>query len=325
VKVYLEGIGDAPPWADLLPAWHHLASRDAVGRHRVAQDRGSADIVLTLFNKDPRYFRLPYDPRRFIYGNFDNGFPVFPGIYPSLTPRNAHPQYAQSGPYVVGAWNEDDLDLEHKRVKYLYTFVGSARTHPLRRAVLRLRHARGFLRDSSTDDAYKSNQPPETYDQFRRQYRANLAESSFVLCPRGAGVSSVRLFETMCAGRVPVVIADDWIPPSGVSWPDCILRIAEKDVETIPELLESLEGRASEMGSLARKEWEENFSEERIFDWTIEKLVSMHSATRWRRQEFLLWRARRLMARENLRRVTLPWAKREVTSLSNWLRSRVSR
>src|SRR2546423_4170060 len=35
--------------------------------------------------------------------------------------------------------------------------------------------------------------------------------SKFILCSRGVGTSSVRLFDTMRMGRVPVILSDQWL------------------------------------------------------------------------------------------------------------------
>jgi len=312
MKVYLESIGCAPPWHDQLILLRDLASKDKVGRHCVVAERVSADIVLSVFHEDPRFCNLAYplehDRRRFAFCSYDNGFPALPGLYPSLTPWNADSRFARSAPYLPKPWDDDDVDLDRKDPAFLFSFVGSALTSPIRRRILDLRHKRGFVRDSSNDDGYRSAQPQDVYQRFQKSYRTVLADSQFVLCPRGVGTSSIRLFETMRAGRVPVVISDHWIPPLRVPWEEFIVCIPEKEIAGIPRRLESLAERAREMGHRARQQWEMNFSENRVFNWLVDQVVEMGRVDAG---AFRKWKARRLTDWRNLRRVTLPILKQK--------------
>lgn len=45
------------------------------------------------------------------------------------------------------------------------------------------------------------------------QFRAALEHSTFALCPAGTGPNSIRLWEAIGAGAIPVILADDWAPP----------------------------------------------------------------------------------------------------------------
>jgi hypothetical protein len=115
----------------------------------------------------------------------------------------------------------------------------------------------------------------------------------------------------MRAGRVPVVISDHWVPPMGVPWNDFIIRIDEKDIASIPQRLESLEGQAREMGQNARKQWEMNFSESRIFDWMIEQIAEMRISVNGVNSGLWKWKLRKMLHRRNIRYVTLPWLKKK--------------
>jgi hypothetical protein len=45
-------------------------------------------------------------------------------------------------------------------------------------------------------------------------YNEVLSDSVFSLCPEGAGPNTLRLWESLAIGAIPVVIADDWLPPN---------------------------------------------------------------------------------------------------------------
>jgi hypothetical protein len=98
------------------------------------------------------------------------------------------------------------------------------------------------------------------------EYADALRRCRFFLCPRGNGIGSVRLFETMQAGRVPVIISDQFVLPRGIDWGSCSIVIRERDIAYIPKILE---GRAAEWRTLAanaRAAWEANYSDASLLD-----------------------------------------------------------
>ncbi|MDQ2919268.1 MAG: glycosyltransferase family 47 protein, partial [Verrucomicrobiota bacterium] len=103
----------------------------------------------------------------------------------------------------------------------------------------------------------------------------------FVLCPRGVGASTIRLFETMRMGRVPVILSDEWVPPVGPLWEKFSVRVAEKDFAQVPRLLEEREHMAVPMGQLARREWEEWFSPEVAFHRVVDYCLAIKEGRRW--------------------------------------------
>jgi Exostosin family len=108
---------------------------------------------------------------------------------------------------------------------------------------------------------------------YHRGYAEVIRASKFVLCPRGLSVSTVRLFETMRMGRVPVILSNGWVEPEGPRWDDFAIRVAEGDCARIPRLLEGYETKARSMGELAREQWLEWFSDEvafhRVVQWCL--------------------------------------------------------
>ena len=73
----------------------------------------------------------------------------------------------------------------------------------------------------------------------------HLQQSTFSLCPRGYGVSSFRLYETLEVGAIPIYIVEDdvdhWLPFSDkVDWNKLAVLLKEKDIEKIPEIIDSI-------------------------------------------------------------------------------------
>jgi len=106
--------------------------------------------------------------------------------------------------------------------------------------------------------------------EYWRRYAEICKASKFILCPRGMGASSVRLFDAMRMGRVPVILSDQWVSPEGPCWDKFTLRVREADFDRIPALLEQLEPKAVEMGMLAYAQWEEWFSPAVCFHHVVE-------------------------------------------------------
>jgi len=110
---------------------------------------------------------------------------------------------------------------------------------------------------------------------YRKQYSDALYLAKFVLCPRGFGTSSFRIFESMRCGRVPVIISDDWVEPQGPDWPSFSIRVRESQVSSIPQILSERVSESKAMGSRARKEWEQWFSPSSSFHYLIESILKI--------------------------------------------------
>ncbi len=72
---------------------------------------------------------------------------------------------------------------------------------------------------------------------YREEYFDLIDDSRFVACPRGTGLGSYRLFETLMCGRIPIVIADDYEMPLEklVDFSDVMMRCPEDDLENLPD------------------------------------------------------------------------------------------
>ena len=80
----------------------------------------------------------------------------------------------------------------------------------------------------------------ETFDirlaqQLRREFVQNMVESDYVLCARGKGNFSYRLYETLSCGRIPVFIDTDCVLPYDrwIDWKQYCVWIDEKDLPAV--------------------------------------------------------------------------------------------
>ena len=94
-----------------------------------------------------------------------------------------------------------------------------------------------------------------------------MAQSRAVLCPRGFGVQSIRFFETLSAGRIPILISNNYILPleNQIDYATVIWNIDESKVMQLPAeiaaLFESMRrSDISRTGARARELWLEFFA-----------------------------------------------------------------
>jgi len=82
-----------------------------------------------------------------------------------------------------------------------------------------------------------------TDEEAATEYKDILARSVFALCPSGTGPNSIRLWECIQAGIVPVVLSDEYAPPGNASlWELAVVRCRESksEIRQLPARLQSL-------------------------------------------------------------------------------------
>jgi hypothetical protein len=288
MRVYL-ATAYPTPWT-YLPRFRALVDADRHGVHCISPDRESADLILFV---DARFEHGEWDfktMRRhplvrarpeacFVYDETDCPWCSMPGVYVGMPAAAMDRRRQRAGPYV--ALLNDQVGAAAATIDatggptLLFSFSGRD-CHPVRRRILQLRHPRGVVEDTSGINFFgDANRPPEEMLAARQRYAAGIGRSKFVLCPRGTGTASFRLFETLAAGRVPVILSDDWVPPDGPDWGSCSLRVPEAMVDGVPALIERLEASWPAMASAARRAWAEYFAPDVIWHRLIESCVDI--------------------------------------------------
>ena len=197
--------------------------------------------------------------RLFVFDTQDVTIGLFPGIYPSLRSYLFNRDRHRSGCYIQ-SFNEFITNTEPNEasVEYLFSFQGNL-TARVRSRLLSANFGQSDILIERTQPFWDKIGSPEMV-AFKKRYAEVIARSKFVLCPRGIGPSSYRLFETMQSGRVPVIISDPWVPPAGIEWSSCSIRIREKDISTLPTVCLDASSRWRTMALEARSIWEQWFS-----------------------------------------------------------------
>jgi len=177
--------------------------------------------------------------------------------------KNRCDQNVIAWPYAVDDYG-NLVTGDFRELPYDVSFVGSRVSSPSRIAsfdsVYHTRKLNSFLDDSKLH--WGSVENTDVGKRRKALFVKSLAESKLVLAARGGGLSSYRFFEAMSAGRVPVLVADDWELPHAdlIDWPSCIVQLAERDAGKAGPILLDYLARTSDdelaaMGCRARQAW----------------------------------------------------------------------
>ena len=284
-------------------------------KHHLTDDAGEAAIIL-FCDEGMRSYMRPifesacfkrYPEKCFTFVEGDFPLALLPGVYASIEKSWHDPRWTRSGFY-VHIDNEDRFSLRpwQDEMPYLFSFVGSCGNAAVRKRLSAINDPRFHLSDTSrlaasafaSWDAAAIKQLNDTYTEVTQRSR-------FVLCPRGLGASSFRLFEVMSMGRAPVILSDEWVPPAGPDWPRFSITVPEADVLELPRILAPLADSAREMGRAARQQWERWFAPPALFDTTVDWCLDIQRAgkcgDRWFRRRKFLQLLRPFHARNYLR------------------------
>lgn len=241
--------------------------------HQLCDKPQTADAIVFIENTqfdDVRFNTLLNHPlvkqfpeKVYMYNEMDRAWPLLPGLYCSLSKSLTDPEEHVAFPYLTATNNAiKDIYASNTRCKWLYSFVGSS-SHPIRKKMFSLTGDNARIVDTSE---FCTWDPAQTSKYtYQKLYVDTMAASKFVLCPRGIGPASQRLFETIEAGRIPVIISDSWVEPPQVNW-DFAVRVPESQIYSIPQRLESLECEWQERSTAARNAWESAYSPTTLFD-----------------------------------------------------------
>jgi len=285
-----------PEFLKELQRMRELATLDRSGRYELIDDPSAADLILFMecsgyeancgpylegVRRDPVYRR--YRSKSLVYSAFDFPIPFVPGIYPSIDRRWYWRSLARPGCYLVGSNVFIGAYAVQPPVepRVLASFVGCISNQPVRRRLSEIRSDSILIVDNT--DAFlaacRAGRQDEL-DRLKKGFVETVSRSKFVLCPRGYGASSIRLFEAMEMGRAPVILSDEWVPPEGPDWDAFSIRVAERDVLRVPEILRGSEAASEDLGKAARLAWEEWFSPDQLFRRMCETCEEMLTSRR---------------------------------------------
>lgn len=85
--------------------------------------------------------------------------------------------------------------------------------------------------DLNTDDNHKNE---------NLEYNELLLNSRYTLCPSGSGPNSIRFWESLAIGSIPILLSDTLDLPENDLWDKTIIRIKECDVNNIINILNDI-------------------------------------------------------------------------------------
>lgn len=174
--------------------------------------------------------------------------------------------------FPVQVTKETDADCAAKR-PYLFSFIGAKSNKyyltNARELILDLLkdHPKGLIigRDSwhynkvvyehqiHKKTGASEDKPEELVNQSASdQFKASLAESLFSLCPAGSGPNSIRLWESLGAGSIPVILADTYATPGNQTLWQQAAVFCEETAEAIQALPARLEEIAKDPARIAQ-------------------------------------------------------------------------
>ncbi|MCU0963887.1 MAG: glycosyltransferase family 47 protein [Burkholderiaceae bacterium] len=112
---------------------------------------------------------------------------------------------------------------------------------------IRVREDRWHFEDVVYGHQVKGEALVQAYqiDASVSDYNRLLSDSTFALCPAGAGPNSLRLWEALATGAVPVLLGPPPALPAGgslpaIDWDAIVLKVPDDAVEDLPRLLRAL-------------------------------------------------------------------------------------
>ncbi len=226
--------------------------------------------------------------------------PLLPGVYASARVDLPFANRYCSGSYELHHVNfknpfieDNNLRAYESEKKHLASFVGR-RSHSVRDALFELQFSDTTISicDTSVFNVFTHENDGKL--EHQRNFMSTLASSKFAICPRGAGASSVRLFEVMKSGVAPVVLSDSWILPLGPDWSRFAIFVPENEIEQLESLLLTHEANYAQMGRHAEEAYQKYFATERYFDYIINQIIIIRQR-RSQTVQNMIWKLRHII------------------------------
>ena len=151
--------------------------------------------------------------------------------------------------------------------EFLYSFQGTYNTDwyitNIRKRIFEMKHPdncyinqtggwhfQNVVYNKLQNNQYTLNETDTDRDRTIK-YNKLLINSRYSLCPSGSGPNSIRFWESLAVGSIPVLLADTLELPQHELWDKSIIRIPENKLEELPNIL-------SEISEEKEKEMREN-------------------------------------------------------------------
>ena len=144
--------------------------------------------------------------------------------------------------------------LLHKKREYAYCFMGAYNSKwylsAIRNKIFTMKHpSNTFIKNTEEwhfeNIVYGKQVGKWNFDTTKEQknkikldiYNTILSKSRYSLCPSGTGPNSIRFWESLAFGSIPILLADTLELPEHPLWDQAIIRLNENKVDTIPTIV----------------------------------------------------------------------------------------
>ncbi|MBR8836303.1 MAG: exostosin family protein [Stigonema ocellatum SAG 48.90 = DSM 106950] len=87
-----------------------------------------------------------------------------------------------------------------------------------------------------------------------KNYQNHMMRNTYILCPRGYENFSMRFYEALAYGRVPILIDTDMMLPPNVDWDEVCLRVPYKNLSQLEKIIKNDYETKTERDFLERQE-----------------------------------------------------------------------
>jgi len=179
-----------------------------------------------------------------------------------FTPHVLNSQNHLCIPHYNSVIKQDDY-IEPQKRKYKFSFFGAFNSHITRKQLAVYNTDDTPVVDTGTWHYYKS---PNDKEKFKKDYVNNLTNTVFSLCPEGTGVSTIRLFESMACGSIPVLFND-------VKVPECIREYCiYSKIESLQDDLKNIENKIDEYSKNLYKIYWDRLENEKILEYILDNV-----------------------------------------------------
>ena len=112
-------------------------------------------------------------------------------------------------PHYNNFFNKGDI-IDYDSRKYKASFIGSSLTHIIRKKLFKLDNGKDIIVRDTGNWFYEKGSIDR--QKYLYKFKEFLLNSKLSLCPEGTGPSTIRLYESMAVGSIPVIFNNVKIP-----------------------------------------------------------------------------------------------------------------
>ncbi|HEV7744721.1 MAG TPA: exostosin family protein [Pyrinomonadaceae bacterium] len=228
--------------------------------------------------------------RVFVVSIEDAPLGLLSGLYASLPARRHHRYRHRTSLYYETRNPYLDAIRTSRHVSdppHLASFSG-ADSHALRFRLLEMADLlaeQNIIVTATERHKFQVSSDPQL-KPFQLAFIDAILNAKFSLCPRGNGIGSYRVQESLALGRAPVIISDDWVPAADLDWQSFAIFVTEDSLHELPEILREHEPRWKQMGDIARQTYEARFKPSVFAQRSVEQILAIHKSRRHDERHF---------------------------------------